>query len=111
MQLRDAGKLDLEDTLDMHVDGAAHSPSIRRLLSHGSGIQRETQDDAWLKLRFASPDELLETLAEAEMVLPAGRALPLLEPRLRAARDRRRARVGDGRTRTTSASGCSSQSG
>jgi CubicO group peptidase (beta-lactamase class C family) len=72
MQLRDAGKLDLEDTLDRHVEGAAHTPTIRRLLSHASGLQRETQDDSWLTLRFAPPDELLETLAEAELVLPAG---------------------------------------
>jgi CubicO group peptidase (beta-lactamase class C family) len=72
MQLRDAGKLDLEDTLDRHVEGAAHRPTIRRLLSHASGLQRETQNDSWLTLRFAQPDELLETLAEAELVLPSG---------------------------------------
>jgi CubicO group peptidase (beta-lactamase class C family) len=72
MQLRDAGKLDLEDTLDMHVEGAAHKPSIRRLLSHASGLQRETQDDSWLTLRFAPADELLETFEKAEMVLPSG---------------------------------------
>ncbi|HEY3462111.1 MAG TPA: serine hydrolase domain-containing protein [Gaiellaceae bacterium] len=72
MQLRDAGKLDLEDTLDRHVEGAAHRPTIRRLLSHASGLQRETQDDSWLTLRFAQPDELLETLAQAELVLPSG---------------------------------------
>jgi CubicO group peptidase (beta-lactamase class C family) len=72
MQLRDAGKLDLEDTLDRHVDGAAHRPTIRRLLSHASGLQRETQDDSWLTLRFAQPDELLETLEQAELVLPSG---------------------------------------
>ena len=72
MQLRDAGKLDLEDTLDRHVEGAAHRPTIRRLLSHASGLQRETQDESWLTLRFAQPDELLETLAQAEFVLPSG---------------------------------------
>ena len=72
MQLRDAGKLDLEDTLDRHVEGAAHTPTIRRLLSHASGLQRETQDDSWLSLRFAQPDELLETLGQAELVLPSG---------------------------------------
>jgi CubicO group peptidase (beta-lactamase class C family) len=72
MQLRDAGKLDLEDRLDVHVEGAAHAPTIRRLLSHTSGLQRETHDDAWLKLRFASVPELLETLHEAEHVLPPG---------------------------------------
>jgi CubicO group peptidase (beta-lactamase class C family) len=72
MQLRDAGKLDLEDTLDKHVEGAAHAPSIRRLLSHASGLQRETQDDSWLTLRFAPADELLETLGQAEQILPSG---------------------------------------
>jgi len=72
MQLRDAGKLDLEDTLDKHVEGAAHGPTLRRLLSHTSGLQRETQDDAWLKARFADVAELLETLGEAEQVLPPG---------------------------------------
>ena len=72
MQLRDAGKLDLEDTLDKHVEGAAHTPTLRRLLSHTSGLQRETHDDAWLNARFAPPAELLETLDRAEQVLPAG---------------------------------------
>jgi CubicO group peptidase (beta-lactamase class C family) len=72
MQLRDAGKLDLEDTLDRHVEGAAHAPTLRRLLSHTSGLQRETHDDAWLKQKFASVPELLETLHEAEQILPAG---------------------------------------
>ena len=72
MQLRDLGSLELEDTLDRHIDGAAHRPTLRRLLSHTSGIQRETQDDAWLSLRFASAQELVETLGDAEQVLPPG---------------------------------------
>ena len=72
MQLRDAGRLDLEDTLDRHIDGAAHRPTLRRLLSHTSGLQRETQDDAWLSLRFAPAEELVATLGEAELVLPPG---------------------------------------
>jgi CubicO group peptidase (beta-lactamase class C family) len=72
MQLRDAGKLDLEDPLDAHVEGAAHAPTLRRLLSHTSGMQRETHDDAWLHARFAAVPELLETLDRAEQVLPPG---------------------------------------
>jgi CubicO group peptidase (beta-lactamase class C family) len=71
MQLRDEGKLDLEDTLDKHIDGVVHTPTLRRLLSHTSGIQRETHDDAWLHARFAAVPELLETLDRAEQVLPA----------------------------------------
>ena len=39
MQLRDAGKLDLDDRLGQHLgDG---SPTIRRMLAHISGLQRE----------------------------------------------------------------------
>lgn len=72
MQLRDEGRLDLEDPLDAHIAGAAHAPSLRRLLSHTSGLQRETHDDAWLKQKFASVDTLVETLHEAERVLPPG---------------------------------------
>ena len=72
MQLRDEGGLDLEDTLDKHVEGAKHAPTIRRLLSHTSGLQRETHDDAWLQRRFADVDELLDTLDRAEGVLPPG---------------------------------------
>jgi CubicO group peptidase (beta-lactamase class C family) len=72
MQLRDAGRLDLEDTLDRFVEGAAQAPTLRSLLSHTSGLQRETPDDSWLTLRFAPPDELLARLADAERVLPPG---------------------------------------
>jgi CubicO group peptidase (beta-lactamase class C family) len=42
MQLRDAGLLDLDDRLEQHLDGLANgSPTIRRLLAHLSGLQRE----------------------------------------------------------------------
>jgi CubicO group peptidase (beta-lactamase class C family) len=42
MQLRDAGALDLDDRLGQHIDGIADgSPTIRRMLAHISGLQRE----------------------------------------------------------------------
>jgi CubicO group peptidase (beta-lactamase class C family) len=42
MQLRDAGALDLDDRLEQHLDGVEPgSPTIRRMLSHLSGMQRE----------------------------------------------------------------------
>jgi CubicO group peptidase (beta-lactamase class C family) len=72
MQLRDEGKLSLDDTLDRHIEGVTHAPTLRGLLSHTSGMQRETHDDAWLNARFAAVPELLETLERAEQVLPAG---------------------------------------
>jgi CubicO group peptidase (beta-lactamase class C family) len=42
MQLRDAGLLDLDDRLEQHLDGIENgSPTIRRMLAHISGLQRE----------------------------------------------------------------------
>jgi CubicO group peptidase (beta-lactamase class C family) len=42
MQLRDEGALDLDDRLGQHLDGLSDgSPTIRRLLAHVSGLQRE----------------------------------------------------------------------
>jgi CubicO group peptidase (beta-lactamase class C family) len=42
MQLRDAGALDLDDRLELHLDGIENgSPTIRRMLAHISGMQRE----------------------------------------------------------------------
>jgi CubicO group peptidase (beta-lactamase class C family) len=42
MQLRDAGKLDLDDRLGQHLDDVGDgSPTIRRMLAHLSGIKRE----------------------------------------------------------------------
>ncbi|MHB8641438.1 MAG: serine hydrolase domain-containing protein [Gaiellaceae bacterium] len=46
MQLRDAGKLELEDRLDEHLPVPAHGAlTIRRMLSHASGLQREIPGD------------------------------------------------------------------
>ncbi|HET7648549.1 MAG TPA: serine hydrolase domain-containing protein [Gaiellaceae bacterium] len=42
MQLREAGALDLDDRLEQHLDGIENgSPTIRRMLAHISGMQRE----------------------------------------------------------------------
>jgi CubicO group peptidase (beta-lactamase class C family) len=74
MQLRDEGKLDLEDRLDKHVDVPARGDlTLRRMLSHGSGLQRELPGNVWETLEFPkSTEELLATLTEAEMVLAPG---------------------------------------
>jgi CubicO group peptidase (beta-lactamase class C family) len=72
MQLRDAGKLDLEDPLDQHVEGTPHAPTIRRMLSHSSGLQREPPGDVWETMRFTEGEEFLQSAAEAEQVLPPG---------------------------------------
>src|SRR4051794_2246350 len=74
MQLRDAGKLDLDDRLDKHLDVPARGDlTLRRMLSHGSGLQRELPGNVWETLEFPnSTAELLATLSEAEMVLAPG---------------------------------------
>ena len=75
LQLRDAGKLDLEDPLSRHLPEAAHgTPTLRRLLSHASGLQREPPGEVWETLEFPNEQELLERLDEAEQVLPPSTA-------------------------------------
>jgi CubicO group peptidase (beta-lactamase class C family) len=74
MQLQDQGKLDLEDRLDAHLDVPARGElTLRGMLSHGSGLQREIPGDVWESLEFPkSTEELLATLGEAEQVLAPG---------------------------------------
>jgi CubicO group peptidase (beta-lactamase class C family) len=74
MQLRAAGKLDLEETLDRYLPVPAHGTlTIRRMLAHASGLQREVPGDVWETLEFPrSTDELLAKLEEAELVLAPG---------------------------------------
>jgi CubicO group peptidase (beta-lactamase class C family) len=74
MQLRDEGKLDLEDRLDGHLDVHARGElTLRRMLSHGSGLQREIPGDVWETLEFPkSTADLLATVEEAEQVLAPG---------------------------------------
>ena len=60
--------------------------TVRRMLAHLSGLQREPVGDVWESLEGPSIDDLLAGLDEAEAVLPPGAAAPLQQPRLRAAR-------------------------
>jgi CubicO group peptidase (beta-lactamase class C family) len=75
LQLRDEGKLDLEDPLSRHLPEAAHgTPTLRRMLSHASGLQREPPGEIWETLEFPDEEELLRGLEEAEQVLPPAAA-------------------------------------
>lgn len=74
MQLRDEGRLDLDDRLGKHLDVPAHGDlTIAKMLSHTSGLQREPYGDVWDELSWPSTDQLHEDLARAERVLPPGR--------------------------------------
>ncbi|WP_431883653.1 serine hydrolase domain-containing protein [Micromonospora gifhornensis] len=74
MQCRDDGLLDLDDRLDRHLDLPAHGElTVRRLLSHTAGLQREPYGDVWDTLQVPDVDRLVAELDRAERVLPPGR--------------------------------------
>ncbi|HEX4521191.1 MAG TPA: serine hydrolase domain-containing protein [Gaiellaceae bacterium] len=74
MQLRDAGKLDLDDRVEQHVPGIANgSPTLRRMLAHLSGLQREA-GEMFVTGEAPGIAEILEAMAGYELVLPAARA-------------------------------------
>jgi len=74
LQCRDDGLLDLDDPIGRHLDLPRHGElTVRRLLSHTSGLQREPFGDVWDTLRMPDIDGLLGALGRAERVLPPGR--------------------------------------
>lgn len=69
MQLRDEGKLSLDDTLDVHIPEVTHAGvTIRSALAHASGMQREPVGDVWETLRNPDREELVTGFNEAERV-------------------------------------------
>ena len=69
MQLRDEGRLSLDDTLDQHVPEVTHPGiTIRQALAHASGMQREPVGDVWETLRNPDREELVAGFNEAERV-------------------------------------------
>ncbi len=75
MQLRAEGKLALDDRLEQHLPEVEHgSLTLRRMLAHASGLQREPPGEVWESLVFPGEEELLAGLGEAEQVLPGDTA-------------------------------------
>jgi len=72
LQLRDAGKLSLDDPLTRFLPESAHGPTIGRMLAHSSGLQREPPGEIWETLQAPSREELLSGTADAEQVLVPG---------------------------------------
>jgi CubicO group peptidase (beta-lactamase class C family) len=73
MLLCEEGRLALDDPLERHLPDARFGElTLRRLLAHSSGLQREPPGEVWETLEFPKGDELLARLADAELVLPAG---------------------------------------
>src|SRR3989440_1568934 len=74
-QLRDAGELALDDPLDRHLPESPHGLTLRRLLAHLAGIQREVPGERrWETLEFPTREELLARLGEVDQVLEPGLA-------------------------------------
>jgi CubicO group peptidase (beta-lactamase class C family) len=74
MQARDEGLLDLDRPISAYLDVPAHGDAtIRRLLSHTAGFQREPHGDVWDTLVPPDADGLLAQLDRAERVLPNAR--------------------------------------
>ncbi len=70
LRLRDAGRLRLEDPVSVYVAEAASSQvTLRDLLAHASGLQREPPGRVWEQPRMPAIDEFLATVGDAEAVL------------------------------------------
>lgn len=70
MALRDEGKLGLDDDVARHVPQSAHSGiTIRQMLSHVSGMQREPVGDVWDTLVYPDADQLIEGWNAADRIL------------------------------------------
>jgi CubicO group peptidase (beta-lactamase class C family) len=74
MQCRDEGRLDLDDPIGHHLDLPKHGEiTVRRLLSHTAGLQREPYGDVWDTLELPDAGALVADLERAERVLPPAR--------------------------------------
>ncbi len=71
MQLRDEGRLRLDDAVDDHLPGSAQpGVTVRQLLAHVSGIQRESVDpDFWNTLAIPDPASFVADWNASERVL------------------------------------------
>jgi CubicO group peptidase (beta-lactamase class C family) len=71
MVLRDAGRLSLDDRLDTYLPQTRHGAiTIRQMLAHASGLQREPVGRIWENLDAPDRERLLRELEDAEQVLP-----------------------------------------
>jgi len=71
LQLRDAGRLSLDDPLGTWLPDTKHSTvTVRQLLAHSSGLQREPVGHFWETLEAPDSAAFLTGLEQAERILP-----------------------------------------
>lgn len=76
LQLRDQGKLELDDPVGKHLPWfkirnkfpGAPAITIRQLLTHTSGLPRESDFPYWTDARFPTREQMIARLAEQESV-------------------------------------------
>lgn len=68
LQLRDEGRLDLDDTIARHLPGVTQPTTIRQGLTHLSGLRREPTDAVWDTLEQPDDPELLAGFNAADRV-------------------------------------------
>jgi len=69
MQLRDEGRLTLDDLLGDHLSEVSHPITIRQCLAHVSGMAREPLGDVWETLEQPTAKELRRDFDEVERIL------------------------------------------
>ena len=83
VQLRDEGKLHLDDPLVKHVPeftavvnpfGPIEEVTLRRVASHSSGLMGKPPGDHWMTLQFPSREEWLAVLPQVKVAIPPGSA-------------------------------------
>src|SRR5262249_3920672 len=79
MQLRDQGKLQLDDPVTKHLPSFAVRPrepggqpiTIRHLLTHVSGLPREADAPYWMNDQFPTREDIAKALSDLEQVFAA----------------------------------------
>ncbi len=83
MQLRDEGKLRLDDPIDKYLqDFSIGNPypdappiTIFHLLTHTSGLPREAAFPYWTDRKFPTMEQILKALPHQEMIYPPGQRI------------------------------------
>lgn len=72
LQLRDEGRLSLDDLLYRHLPGTpvGSAVTLRQLLAHAAGLQREPDGQWWERTDGGDVDRLLEDLTPEKLALP-----------------------------------------
>jgi CubicO group peptidase (beta-lactamase class C family) len=78
MQLRDAGKLQLDDPIEKYLPAFklksrfanTRPPTFREVVAHLGGIPREAPLDYWYTQKFPTIEDIMASLDQTELILP-----------------------------------------